>query len=60
MNKSKTLLFGTLAGAFADLIAALLLNPTRKNESKSALTARRVETRHVGLRSVAGDFVIGG
>lgn len=40
MNKSKTLLFGALAGAFAGLIAAMMLNRrAEKNESESALTA---------------------
>ena len=40
MNKSKTLFTGALIGAFAGLIAALLLNRrAEKNESESALTA---------------------
>lgn len=40
MNKSKTLFTGALIGAFAGLIAALLLNRrAEKNESETALTA---------------------
>ncbi len=40
MNKGRTLLTGALVGAFAGLIAALLLNRrAEKNESTTALTA---------------------
>ncbi|MCC6300960.1 MAG: hypothetical protein IT314_16860 [Anaerolineales bacterium] len=40
MNKRNNLLYGALMGAFAGLIAALLLNRrAEKNESESALTA---------------------
>lgn len=40
MNKSRTLLFGALVGAFTGLIAAMLLNRrAEKNETETALTA---------------------
>jgi len=40
MNKNKTLLLGTLIGAFTGLIAASLLNRrAEKDESETALTA---------------------
>ena len=40
MNKSRTLLFGALVGAFTGLIAAMLLNRrAEKGEKESALTA---------------------
>jgi len=39
MNKSRTLLFGALVGAFTGLIAAMLLNRRAdKNEKETALT----------------------
>ena len=40
MNKSRTLLFGALIGAFTGLIAAMLLNRrAEKDEKGTALTA---------------------
>ena len=40
MNKGRTLISGALVGAFAGLIAAMLLNRRAvKNESETALTA---------------------
>ena len=40
MNKSKTLVSGALIGAFAGLIAAMILSRrAEKNESNTALTA---------------------
>jgi len=40
MNKSRTLLFGALVGAFTGLIAAMLLNRrAEKSENETALTA---------------------
>jgi gas vesicle protein len=40
MNKSRTLLFGTIIGAVTGLIAASLLNRrAEKNETETALTA---------------------
>ena len=40
MNKSRTLIFGTLVGAFAGLVAAMLLNRrAEKSETGSALSA---------------------
>jgi len=40
MNKSRTLLFGALVGAFTGLIAAMLLNRrAEKDENETALTA---------------------
>lgn len=40
MNKSRTLLFGALAGAATGLIAAMLLNRrAEKNENETAITA---------------------
>ena len=39
MNKSRTLLFGALVGAFTGLVAAMLLNRrAEKNESETAIT----------------------
>ena len=39
MNKSRTLVFGALAGAFTGLIAAMLLNRrAENNETGTALT----------------------
>ncbi len=40
MNKGRTLIFGALVGAFAGLIAAMLLNRRAdRNEATTALTA---------------------
>jgi len=40
MNKSRTLIFGALVGAFTGLVAAMLLNRrAAKNETGAALTA---------------------
>ena len=40
MNKSRTILFGALIGAFTGLIAAVLLTRrAEKNESETAITA---------------------
>lgn len=40
MNKSRTLLFGALIGAFTGLIAAMLLNRNAdKQEKETAITA---------------------
>jgi len=39
MNKTKTILFGALIGAFTGLVAALLLTRrAEKNESETAIT----------------------
>lgn len=39
MNKSRTLVFGALVGAFTGLVAALLLNRrAERNETETALT----------------------